>query len=87
MLDSKSVITFKRFELATRYKYVRACLVETHLSGKFEPDRSKKISKKFLGSGPKKNMLKKNNGVYTCFFSSDFIITILGILKCTLRND
>ena len=70
MLDSKSAITFKRFELATRYKYVRACLVETHLSGKFEPDRSKKISKNFLGSGPKKNMLKKQRRLHM-FFSAD----------------
>merc|ERR1712002_1370857 len=52
---SISAITSKRFELATRYKYVRACLVETLLSGKFEPDRSKKVRKFFGGRARKKN--------------------------------
>ncbi len=54
---SISAITFKRFELAGRYRYVRACLIETHLSGKFQPDRSS--LKKFRKFFEKKTCWKK----------------------------
>ena len=48
---SKSTITFKRFELEPRIKDRCKALVETHLSGKFQPNRS---SLKFFGFHEKK---------------------------------
>ena len=51
---SKLAITFKRFELEPRIRYHSKALTETHLSGKFQPDRS---SLKIFGFYEKKNVL------------------------------
>ena len=63
---SKMAITFKRFELEPRLRCHSKALIEAHLSGKFQPDRSS--LKFFRNFFEKKNMLKKKRS-RTRFFS------------------
>ena len=63
---SKLAITFKRFELEPRIRYHSKALTETHLSGKFQPDRS---SLKIFGFYEKKTYCKKKRNRDTFSFS------------------
>ena len=65
---SKLDITFKLFELAGWFRYVRVRLVETHLSGKFQPDRS---SLNFFRILFRKKTYWKKTYSNTFFFSVD----------------
>ena len=63
---SKMAITFKRFELEPRLRCHSKALIEAHLSGKFQPDRS---TLKFFRIFRKKKRNEKKRNRDTFSFS------------------